>query len=382
MRIKKAGKEHWARLVCLLLMAATMAAILSISWNEINEFHMVNQETLSYERGRILSVDAEQLEPDTLEPDRQVGVQQLTVELLEGEQAGTAVQVVNYVTRTLNVVAKQGQTIMICADRPENAEPYYTVFNYNRVPALLLTVGIFFVIVLVVGHGKGGWSLLGLGYTVFVILFFLIQAIFHGWNVMLSTVLTVALSTFAALILLGGIGKKVLVASVSTLLGVALSGGLFWFFSKILRISGYNLDSAESLLMISQSTGMELRPLLMAGVLISALGAVMDVGMSIASSMEEIHLLNPELGARALMASGMRIGRDMIGTMTNTLILAYTGTAMTTMLLLLAYGYGAGQLLNSDYLAMELAQGIASTGGVVLTVPAASAISAAVFRRR
>lgn len=170
-------------------------------------------------------------------------------------------------------------------------------------------MAIFAVIVLAVGRGKGGWSLLGLGYTVFVILFFLVQAIFHGWNVMGSVVATVAVGTFAAL------------------------------------------------------------------------GAVMDVGMSVAASLEEIHTLNPALNARALMGSGMRIGRDMIGTMTNTLILAYTGTALTTMILLLAYGYDMGHLLSSDYLAMELAQGIASTGGVVLTVPMASVISALVYTR-
>ena len=80
--------------------------------------------------------------------------------------------------------------------------------------------------------------------------------------------------------------------------------------------------------------------MLMASVLIAALGAVMDVGMSVAASLEEIHTLNPALNARALMGSGMRIGRDMIGTMTNTLILAYTGTALTTMILLLAVVFG------------------------------------------
>ena len=167
-----------------------------------------------------------------------------------------------------------------------------------------------------------------------------------------SVVATVAVGTFAALILLGGIGRKTFAAAAATLLGTALSGVLFWIFSGMLHISGYNLDSAE-----------------------------MDVGMSVAASLEEIHTLNPALNARALMGSGMRIGRDMIGTMTNTLILAYTGTALTTMILLLAYGYDMGHLLSSDYLAMELAQGIASTGGVVLTVPVASAISALVYTR-
>lgn len=371
----------WKKLICLVLMLITVAGILMIQWNEINTFQMVNNDSLHYVRGKVLTVDMEQLEPDTLETDRQVGVQQLTVEILEGTEKGEMVSVTNYVTRTLNVVAKQGMTIMICVDQPENAAPYYTVFNYHRTPGLLFTVAVFAVIVLAVGRGKGAWSLIGLGYTVFVILFFLVQAIFHGWSVMGSVVATIALGTLAALILLGGIGRKTFAAAAATLMGTALSGVLFWIFSGVLHISGYNLDSAESLLMITQTTGMELRPMLMASVLIAALGAVMDVGMSVAASLEEIHALNPELGTGALMASGMRIGRDMIGTMTNTLILAYTGTALTTMILLLAYGYDMGHLLNSDYLAMELAQGIASTGGVVLTVPVASAISAVVYRR-
>lgn len=371
----------WKKLICLGLMLVSMLGIMMIQWNEINTFRMVNNDSLHYVRGCVESVDSEQLEPDTLEPDRQVGVQQLTVRLLAGEEQGKTVSVTNYVTRTLNVVAKQGMTLMICVDQPENAEPYYTVFNYHRVPGLIFTVAVFTIIVLAVGRGKGGWSLLGLGYTVFVILFFLVQAIFHGWSVMGSVVATIAVGTIAALVLLGGIGRKIFAAAAATLLGTALSGVLFLVFSKVLHISGYNLESAEALLMITQSTGMELRPMLMASVLIAALGAVMDVGISIAASLEEIHTLNPELGSRALMESGMRIGKDMIGTMTNTLILAYTGTALTTMILLLAYGYDMGHLLNSDYLAMELAQGIAATGGVVLTVPVASIISALVYTK-
>ena len=372
----------WKKLICLGLMLVTMAGILMIGWNEINTFQMVNNDSLHYVKGYVESVDSEQLEPDTLEADRQVGIQQLTVKILEGTEKGQIVSVTNYVTRTLNVVAKQGMTIVICVDQPEQAEPYYTVFNYYRVPWIVFTVAIFAVIVLAVGRGKGGWSLLGLGYTVFIILFFLVQAMFHGWSAMGSMVATIAVSTFAALILLGGIGRKTFAATAATLLGTALSGVLFWLFSRVLHISGYNLESAEALLMITQSTGMELRPMLMASVLIASLGAVMDVGMSVAASLEEIHVLNPSLGAKALMGSGMRIGKDMIGTMTNTLILAYTGTALTTMILLLAYGYDMGHLLNSDYLAMELSQGIASTGGVVLTVPVASAISALVYTRK
>ena len=132
---------------------------------------------------------------------------------------------------------------------------------------------------------------------------------------------------------------------------------------------------------ITWTTGWGRRAMLMGSVRSWALCAVRDVGRSVAASVGEIHTLKPALKARARMGSGMRIGRDMIGTMTNTLILAYTGTALTTMILLLAYGYDMGHLLSSDYLALELAQGIASTGGVVLTVPVASVISALVSTR-
>ncbi len=371
----------WKNLICLGLMLVSMLGIMMIQWNEINTFRMVNNDSLHYVRGYVESVDSEQLEPDTLEPDRQVGVQQLMVKLLAGTEQGKTVSVTNYVTRTLNVVAKQGMTIMICVDQPENAEPYYTVFNYHRVPGLIFTVAIFAVIVLAVGRGKGGWSLLGLGYTVFVILFFLVQAIFHGWSVMGSVVATIAVGTIAALVLLGGIGRKTFAAAAATLLGTALSGVLFFVFSRVLHISGYNLESAEALLMITQSTGMELRPMLMASVLIAALGAVMDVGMSIAASLEEIHTLNPELGSRALMESGMRIGKDMIGTMTNTLILAFLGSGFTLILYLYSLGLSFRQLMSSAYVSMEVVSGIASSVGVILSIPLTALITAAVFTR-
>ena len=125
-----------------------------------------------------------------------------------------------------------------------------------------------------------------------------------------------------------------------------------------------------------------MRWLLLAGVLISALGAVMDVAVSLAASLEELVLVNPNMGQKALLRSGLNIGKDMIGTMSNTLILAYAGTALSTMLCLIAYGYQFTQLLSSDYLAIELSQGLCATLGVVLTIPAAAGVSCLLFVRR
>ncbi len=109
---------------------------------------------------------------------------------------------------------------------------------------------------------------------------------------------------------------------------------------------------------------------------------VLHLAASLAASLEELVLVNPDMGQKALLRSGLNIGKDVIGTMSNTLILAYVGTALNTMLCLIAYGYQFTQLLSSDYLAIELSQGLCATLGVVLTVPVTAGIAAILFSKR
>ena len=121
--------------------------------------------------------------------------------------------------------------------------------------------------------------------------------------------------------------------------------------------------------------------LLVGGIVISALGAVMDVTMGIASSLSEVHAANPELSRRELFRSGMNIGRDMVGTMTNTLILAFLGSGFTLILYLYSLGLSFRQLMSSAYVSMEVVSGIASSVGVILSIPLTALITAAVFTR-
>ena len=141
------------------------------------------------------------------------------------------------------------------------------------------------------------------------------------------------------------------------------------------------MDTAETLLMVGEATGLSIQSLLLCSVLISALGAVMDVAVSLSAAMAELIAVQPDISRSALVHCGLNIGKDMIGTMSNTLILAYTGTALNTMLCLIAYGYQVNQLLNSDYLTIELVQALCATIGVVLTVPITAAVAAALYTR-
>ena len=150
----------------------------------------------------------------------------------------------------------------------------------------------------------------------------------------------------------------------------------------LLQVDGLRLSDVEPLLQLRQTgTPIGLRGLLVAGVVISALGAVMDVAMSISSALSEVHAVAPERGWKDLVRSGMNIGRDMVGTMTNTLILAFLGS-LTLIIYLYSLGLDPHQLISSAYLATEAVSSIASSIGVILAVPLTAVFTALILDRK
>ena len=346
-------------------------------WNQVNSYKSYNTSTLNYVRGKVTSVEAENLTKDSLDSDRYYGTQELIVEIFEGYYEGEQIRITNYLSNSSNVLVSEGQRVIVCVDMPENAEAYFTVYNYDRTIPLTIVFGVFALAMIMVGGMKGLKALGGLIVTMVVILFFLVQAIYHGIQVVPCTILALFIVVFLALFIMNGIEKKTVLFAASTLTGIAVAAAFCMAAQKMLHVTGYNFSEAESLVLISQSTGLEIRHLLFAGVLISSMGAVMDVGVSIVSALYEVKRANPAQSRKELFTAGMNIGKDMIGTMSNTLILAFTGTSLTTMLLLMAFGYQPAQLINSDYLTLEIVRGISSTFAVIMTVPVSSAICAA-----
>lgn len=372
-------KKKSAGLALLILGLVFLTAILMFDWNSINSYTKFNSESLHYIKGRVVSITSESLEQDSSDPSLYLGEQEIVVELSEGDMKGQKVNIDNYLSQVHNIRVSNNQRVIVCADTPENAEPYYTVFNYDRTLPLCMLITFFAFAVIIVGRRKGIRALLGVAFSLMTVVVFMAQAIFHGFNPVAVTMLTVLLSTGATLLLLNGLSRRTAVGAVSTFAGVCVTGIIFCIAAWGLHLSGYNSDTAEELLLVRDATGLCVRPLLLAGVLISALGAVMDVAVSLAAALEELVHVNPGLSKRELVRSGLNIGKDMIGTMSNTLILAFAGSALNTMISLLAFGYQFSQLFSSDYMAIELTQGLCATLGVVLTVPIATAVSATLF---
>ncbi len=372
-------KRKSVEIATILFGIAFLAAISLFDWNQINQYTMYNTQSIHYVKGRVVQITSEVLEQDSVDSSLYLGEQKIVVELLEGDQKGQEIEIDNSLSKVHNIRVTNNQRVIVCADTPENAEPYYTVFNYDRSIPIVILIVTFGIAVIVIGGRKGVRALLGVAFSLLTVILFLAQAIYHGFDPIVICFLTLLITTGVSLLLLNGFSRRSAVGLLSTLLGVLVTGIIFAIFAMILHLTGYNSDEIENLFLVSYSTGLSIRPLLLVGVLISALGAVMDVAVSLAAALEELVIVNPSFSRNALIKSGLNIGKDMIGTMSNTLILAFAGTALTTMISLIAYGYQFQQLLSSDYMAIELTQGLCATIGVVLTVPIATFISALLF---
>lgn len=349
--------------------------LLVIMPQENTDFQSLVSSGISYQRGTVIQVLSQSLEESPL-GSGMLGSQDLAVRL----QDGSEVQMTNYLTDTHNILAEEGSKVIICVDAPDGVEPYYTLYNYDRTSALVLIFAVFILLMLLVGGKQGANAVLALAVSLFLIVRFTVPAIYRGSSPIAVGALTAFAATAVTLLLLHGATVRALLAAGVTLAGEGTACILFAASSALLHVGGFQTDQAEGLLVVAQNTGLHLKTMLFAATMIASLGAVMDVAVSLLSALWELKQQGTQDGGQ-LFRSGMNIGKDMIGTMSNTLIFAFAGNALATMLSLTAYGVQASQLLNSNYIALEIAQGLCGTGGVILTVPIASAAAAALFPR-
>ena len=164
--------------------------------------------------------------------------------------------------------------------------------------------------------------------------------------------------------------------------GVAAAGLFAALVGALTPMDGFNMSEAENLLLYGAEKGLSIRGLLVCGVLVAALGAVMDVAMSIASAAWELREHNDGLSRRELFRSGMNIGRDAMGTMANTLILAYVGSSLNVILLLMAYNHSLSAVLNREMVAVEVLQSVAGSIGILCAVPCTAAVTCALHKLR
>lgn len=363
--------------ILMLVIVITMIFMCGNYRNQKYGFQISNaDENVYYVRAKVQEVIEQDVSYSESHKEYELGYQKLIVRVLEGEYKGQELVIDNYITVQHHVVLKENSKVIVCMDCPEGVEPYYTIYNYDRSGGLILVLGIFVLLVAMVGGWQGIRSCIALLFTLLLVFCYLLPHLFEGDNATGITMITVSLSCAVTCFCIGGISKKTILNVISAVLGGVSAGVLYEVFSNILSISGCNMDEAETLELVAQTTGLRLEGVLFAAVTVASLGAVMDVAVSLGASLFEISNLDPNIERKELFHSGMNIGKDMIGTMTNTLILAFAGGTLSTLLVFAAYDVQFHQLISSNMLALEVAKGLAGSAAVVMTVPISAMVCA------
>ena len=338
-----------------------------------------NQELnlFTVQRARVLAVEDDRLSPDPFVENLHIGRQTLELELLTGAHAGQRVRIDNTLSRFFNIRGQENMTLLVSVVTDDTGTiAHLDVFGYARDSFIYGFVGLFFLILILVARKKGLYAVISLIFTLTAIVFFMIPGILQGESPILLATVTAAFTATFSILMIGDISFKSLAAIGGTVVGVAIAGVVGVIAGNISHISGMHIAHAEEVIFQAGQVPIRVPELLFAGIIISTLGAVIDVGMSISSAVFEIKDLNREISMKQLYKSGMNIGRDIMGTMSNTLILAFAGSSITVLIIMVSYQLPYMRLINLDILAVEIIQGISASIGLVLAVPVTALVAA------
>ena len=251
----------------------------------------------------------------------------------------------------------------------------------DKQDTIWLLVILYSALIIVIGGMKGVKALVSLIITILAFFIFTIPQIFAGANAMLVTILTSIVVTIITLVLISGFNKKTVAAIIGTTAGIIVAGILAVIFGTQMKLSGIDEES-YMLTTADVNTVFDFKGIMFSGIIIGALGACMDVGMSLSSAMYELKKESPDISRARLFKAGMNIGKDMMGTMTNTLILAYVGSSTCCILLFMGFNFKMFEILNQEKIAEEILRSIAGSMGLVCTLPLTALVSSILFGGR
>ncbi|MBR4949678.1 MAG: YibE/F family protein [Clostridia bacterium] len=253
--------------------------------------------------------------------------------------------------------------------------------EYVRFDGIVFLILVFFAGILVFGKLKGLNTIVSLCFTCLSVFAVFIPAVLSGKNIYLWSIIICAFSIVMTLVLMNGINKKSYVSILGCVGGLLCSGMVALIMDKTMKLTGLLNDESLYLLQLNIENPIDLRGIIFSAILIGAMGAVMDVSMSVSSSLYEISCQVENVTFSSLFKSGINIGQDMMGTMANTLVLAYIGSSLSTVLLLVSYTESYLELLNKEMIIVEFLQALSGSIGMLLAIPLTSAIAGILYTK-
>ena len=321
--------------------------------------------------------DAEELNQDTTK-------QLVTIKVLTGDFKGTERIVENMLTGNpaYDINLNKGDKVVLHVEpvsdtvsTPDDVD--FFIADVKRDKQILIFGSIFFVMLLLIGHKKGLTSIISIVSTVALIFFMLMPMILSGFCPIASSVLVGILSTVITIYLVGGFNSKSSSAIIGTATSLIFAGGLSMIAIYFAHLTGF--AGEEPMFLYTARPDLSFTGILSASMVIAALGALMDTAVSIASTINEIYETDKTLSIKQLFKSGMNVGRDIIGTMSNTLILVYLGSALP--LVLLSSNIDMNKFFNLNQVATEILSALTGSIAILVCVPITAIVAAYLIKR-
>ena len=360
----------------IYLLFVCVFAVFVFKLNQVEKTELVVRTGQTFEKGKFTEILQDNLDAN----GTRVGEQKVRVKMLTGARKGDELDITSSSGYLFGAACKIGMKVIVMQS-VAGETTIASVYTQDREWVIYIFALLYLLALCIIGGKQGIKGCLGLVFTFFCVIFVYLPLVYLRVSPFWAAVFICFLTTLVTMYLIGGPTKKTCAATLGTLAGVVLAGLSAWCFSKASGISGYNVSDIETLMTLWNTNRIQVGGLLFSGLLISCLGATMDVAMSISSAIDEIYKQNSSLSRKELFKAGMRVGRDMMGTDSNTLILAFAGSSVSTLLLDYAYDLPYQQIINSNNIGIAIMQGLAGSFGIVLSVPLTVLICAVLFHK-
>lgn len=313
----------------------------------------------------------------------QSGEQSCTLKIQTGKFKGQEMTGVNFLSGSLekDKIYKVGDRALVTISHEGEEVKSVVMSDHYRLDKEILLLGIFALLLIVVAGRNGVLAIFSFVITVLTIWKILVPAYLRGYSPVWIGILITVFITVMIIFFVYGFDRKTVTASLGSLLGILTTCLLGMLFTDLFHINGAVMPDAESLL-YSGFQHLDLTAIFMSSIFIGASGAMMDLSVDITSAVQEVVEKKPEIGWREAARSGMNVGRAAMGTMTTTLLLAYSGGYITLLMVFMAQGTPADHILNYKYVAAEVLDTVVGSFGLVTVAPFTALVAGIMLTRR
>lgn len=304
-------------------------------------------------------------------------------EILRGPRKGeiiSAEQLIDNVS-TLGVQPVEVGDKLFVYSPADGTDGIWSAGDFYRSGQITLLLGFFCLALLLFGQKKGFNTMLSLAFTCGAVFLVFVPSILAGSNPYLWSCLICLYIIGMTLALVSGFSRKSLASALGCSGGVLVAGLMTVLCSHTMKLTGFLDDDSLYVYLMNPDQPIDLKAIIFAANIIGALGATMDVAMSLSSSLHELSEQAPNISFTEMFRSGIRIGQDIMGTMANTLVLAYIGSSLSTVLLFVSYQASLLQLLNRELIIVELLQALSGSIGILFTIPISAFVSSVLYRK-